>query len=135
MEEIINNIHFTNLVWAILAPLILMILDIITGYLNAWEKNEVSSSKMRDGLGKKFAELCYIIVGMICKFAIGTSSIMYFMIAYVCYMEIISLAENCDKLGFPLPTKWKEKLNNDEGIIKPENMEKEESLGDDDYGL
>lgn len=112
MENVFQNIQFTNLVWAILAPLILMVLDIITGYYNAWEKNEVSSSKMRDGLGKKCAELCYIIVGIICKYAIGTSSVMYFMILYVCYMEVISLAENCDKLGFPMPAKLKEKLNN-----------------------
>ena len=38
---------------------------------------------------------------------------MYFIVLYVSYMEIISLAENCDKLGFPLPDKLKEKLNND----------------------
>lgn len=56
------NLHFTNIWWAIGVPLFLMVLDIITGYYNAWEKNEVSSSKMRDGLGKKCAELCYIAV-------------------------------------------------------------------------
>ena len=126
MEEFLSNIHFTNLVWALLAPLILMILDIITGYYNAWEKNEISSAKMRDGLGKKCAELCYIIVGIICKYAIGTSSVMYFMIAYVCYMEIVSLAENCDKLGFPLPTKWKEKLNNNVDLTETDDSTEEE---------
>ena len=113
MEEIIQNIHFTNLAWAILAPLLLMILDIITGYYNAWKNKEVSSSKMRDGLGKKCAELCYIIVGIICKYSIGTSSVMYFMIAYVCYMEIVSLAENCAKLGVDMPEWLREKLNNE----------------------
>lgn len=112
MEEIIKNIHFTNIWWAIGVPLILMILDIITGYYNAWKNKEVSSSKMRDGLGKKCAELCYIVVGFLFKFAFGTDVVMYFVVIYVCYMEIVSLAENCTKLGLPLPNKIKEKLNN-----------------------
>lgn len=111
--ENLMNLQFTNQWWALILPLILMVLDIITGYYNAWEKDEVSSSKMRDGLGKKCAELCYIVVGFLFKFAFGTSAIMYFMVIYVCYMEIISLAENCAKLGVPMPDKLKEKLNNE----------------------
>lgn len=113
MEELMN-LQFTNTWWALALPLILMIMDILTGYYNAWKNNEVSSSKMRDGLGKKCAELCYIVVGFIFKFAFNTSSIMYFMVIYVCYMEIVSLAENCDKLGVKMPNKIKEKLNNKE---------------------
>ncbi len=111
MEELIN-LQFTNIIWQIILPLILMILDVITGYYNAWKNNEISSTRMRDGLGKKCAELCYIVVGIIFKFAFGTSTIMYFIVIYVCYMELVSLAENCTKLGFPIPDKLKEKLNN-----------------------
>lgn len=110
--ENLMNLEFTNIWWTIILPLILMVLDIVTGYYNAWEKKEISSKKMRDGLGKKCAELCYIIVGFLFKFAFGTNSIMYFIVVYVCYMEIVSLAENCDKLGFPMPDHIKEKLNN-----------------------
>lgn len=113
MEELMN-LQFTKTIWIFLLPLILMVLDIFTGYYNAWEKNEISSSKMRDGLGKKCAELCYIAVGALFQFAFGASSILYFITIYVCYMEIVSLAENCTKLGFPLPEKLKEKLNNKE---------------------
>ncbi len=113
MNELMN-LEFSNIIWCFILPLILMILDIVTGYYNAWKNNEVSSTKMRDGLGKKCAELCYIVVGFLFKFAFATSSIMYFMVIYVCYMELVSLAENCDKLGVTLPEKLKEKLNNDE---------------------
>lgn len=111
MEELMN-LHFTNIWWAIISPLILMILDVITGYFGAWKNKEISSSKMRDGLGKKCAELCYIIVGAIFKYAFGLEAILYFMVIYVCYMELVSLAENCDKLGVPLHEKIKEKINN-----------------------
>ena len=112
MDELLK-LQFTSDKWAIIVPLALMILDIFTGYYNAWKNGEISSSKMRDGLGKKCAELCYIIVGFLFKFAFGTSTIMYFIVLYVSYMEIISLAENCDKLGVKMPKELKEKLNND----------------------
>lgn len=113
MEEL-TNLEFTNLWWTLIVPLVLMVLDIITGYCGAWKNNNVSSKKMRDGLGKKCAELCYIIVGFLFRFAFGTNSIMHFIIFYICYMEIVSLAENCDKLGVPMPDKLSKKLNNKE---------------------
>ena len=111
MEELMN-LKFTNAIWVMVLPVILMVLDVLTGYYNAWKNKEISSTKMRDGLGKKCAELCYIVVGFLFRFAFGTSSIMYFMVIYVCYMELVSLAENCDKLGVKLPDKLSEKLNN-----------------------
>lgn len=69
MQELMN-LNFTNIWWLIGVPLILMILDIITGYYNAWKTNSIDSSKMRDGLGKKCAELCYIIVRIFIQFCI-----------------------------------------------------------------
>lgn len=60
MEELMK-LHFTNIWWVVLLPLFLMVMDIITGYYNAWKNNQVSSSRMRDGLGKKCAELCYTL--------------------------------------------------------------------------
>ena len=113
MEELMN-LHFTSIWWAIIVPVVLMVLDILTGYYNAWEKEQISSSKMRDGLGKKCAELCYIVVGFLFKFAFGVDIVMYFMVIYVCYMELVSLTENCAKLGLPMPEKIKNKLNNKE---------------------
>lgn len=112
MEELMN-LHFTKQFWVFVLPLFLMTLDVVTGYINAWKNNEVSSSRMRDGLGKKCAELCYIVVGTLLNFAFGISAVMYFMVIYVCYMEIMSLIENCDKLGFDMPDNWKKKVNND----------------------
>ena len=113
MNEIIQNIHFTNLWWTILAPMILIVIDVLTGLMIAWKNNNFKSAKMRAGLSKKFGELVYVLVGILTKFALGTDLILYFTVGYICFMEISSLAENCDKLGVKMPEKLKEKLNND----------------------
>ena len=112
MEEIIQNIHFTSVWWAILAPMVLIILDVLTGVVIAWRNNDFKSAKMRAGLSKKFGELVYILVGILTKFVLGTEMILYFAVIYICLMELSSLAENCDKLGVDIPQKLKEKLNN-----------------------
>ncbi len=113
MNEMIQNIHFTSIWWAILAPLILIVIDVLTGVIIAWKNNDFKSAKMRAGLSKKFGELVYVLVGILTKFALGTDLILYFTVGYICFMEISSLAENCDKLGVKMPEKLKEKLNNE----------------------
>lgn len=114
MEEILNNIpiEFTNEMWAIITPLILIILDVLSGVVKAWRNNNFDSSKMRAGLGKKFGEIIYVIIGVLTKFALNTNIIEYFLTGYICIMEISSLLENCDELGVPIPEKLKEKINN-----------------------
>ena len=110
--EILEELQFTHSFWAIVLPCILMIFDIITGYYNAWKRDEVSSQKMRDGLGKKLAELVYICIGMLISSAFGVKGIGFFISMYVIYMEIVSIAENCKKLGVKLPEEVSKKLNN-----------------------
>lgn len=112
MEELIQNIHFTNIWWAILAPMILIIIDVLTGLVIAWRNGDFKSSIMRTGLSKKFGELVYVLVGILTKFALGTELILYFAVGYICLMELSSLAENCEKLGVPINSKLKDKLNN-----------------------
>lgn len=112
MEEIIQNIHFTNLLWTIITPIILIVLDVLTGIITAWKNNNFQSAKMREGLSKKFGEIVYILVGIVSKFALGTEIILYFTVSYICIMEISSLLENSDKLGIPIPNNIKDKINN-----------------------
>lgn len=113
MEEIMQNIQFTNEMWAILAPMILIVLDILTGIVIAWRNNDFKSAIMRTGLSKKFGELVYVLVGILAKYALGTELILYFTVVYICFMEISSLLENCEKLGVPMSDKIREKINND----------------------
>ena len=110
--DYLMNLKFTSDIWYIIIPLILCALDVFTGYINAWIEHDIQSSKMRSGLGKKFGELCYVVVGVISKYALGINSIMVFLTLYISFMEIMSLFENCSKLGVPMPELISKKLNN-----------------------
>lgn len=112
--ELLEKLEFSHDYWIILLPLVLMVFDIITGYYNAWKTKTISSSRMRDGLGKKLAEIVYIVVGILIGIAFNVRAIEYFISLYVIYMELMSIAENCKKLGVKMPEKLQEKLNNNE---------------------
>lgn len=113
MQDFYSEFHFTSIWWALIFPIVLIILDIMTGVINAWKNNNFQSSIMRAGLSKKFGEIVYILVGILTKFAIDTDIILYFLVGYISLMEISSLFENCDKLGVKIPEKIKEKINNE----------------------
>lgn len=116
MENILNNIEFSNIWWAIATPMILIVLDVLTGLIISWRNGDFKSAIMRAGLSKKFGELIYVLVGILTKFALNTDLILYFSVVYICLMELSSLAENCEKLDVKMPPKIKEllkqKLNN-----------------------
>ncbi len=116
--EYIQNLKFTNDFWIIVLPCVLMLIDVITGYYNAWKNKKVSSSKMRDGLGKKIAEICYIVVGLLIGLAFEVKAVTYLIALYVVYMELVSVFENCSKLGIPTPSFIKEKLKTNNENIK-----------------
>lgn len=120
MEIFMTEFEIKNVVWFILLPLILEVLDVITGYLNAWINDDIQSKKMREGLGKKVAELVYCSVALLINELFNMPSASYFISGYICFMEIMSLAENCDKLGVPMPNFLKKKVNNIEDEFKGE---------------
>lgn len=48
--------------WVILALcLAMMVLDLVTGYVGAWQRKEIKSDKMRTGLFHK-ASFCFLII-------------------------------------------------------------------------
>lgn len=120
MEELLK-LNFAHEEWKIIVPLILMVMDIITGYYNAWRKNKVKSSKMRDGIGKKIAELIYILIGFLFSRAFGLASVSYFISIYITYMELMSVAENCKQLGIKIPATLKDKLDIEENTKTRKN--------------
>lgn len=99
----------------LLLPFILMVLDFLTGITHAWATGHLKSYKMRDGLNKKVGEICILLVGYIFTWTINAPK--YLMIGltiYIVIMELISLSENLDKMGVPIPKPLKKALRNAE---------------------
>lgn len=85
---------------AIVAVLLLILLDVAFGLGNAIAKHEYSSAKMREGIGHKCSELGFVLVGIIVDgtiaggFDLGFSApVLTAICAYLCIMEIGSLLE------------------------------------------
>ena len=116
--EIMNNLNFANNFWVVMMPTILMVLDVATGFVNAWSKREIKSSIMRQGLARKFGELTVIGIGQLFFFGLGLPKYCVgFVSFYIMLMELVSIAENLDKLGVPIPKFIKKVLSNAENKI------------------
>lgn len=118
VNEVFGQMKFTNDFWLIALPAILMSLDVATGFINAWAKNEIKSSVMRQGLARKFGELVILGIGQLFFFGVGLPKYCVgFVSFYIILMELISICENLDKLGVPIPKFIKKVLNNAEKKI------------------
>ena len=90
----------------ITAVLVLMALDIVFGLANAIAKGEYGSSKMREGIAHKCAELGFILVGIIADATIiggvdigFTAPVLVTVCVYLAVMEIGSLLETFAKMN------------------------------------
>ena len=102
----LSAFSFKSDFYTITLPMFMMAVDIVTGFLNAWKKKQVKSSVMRTGLAKKMGEICVILIGV--ALVKGTTAPHYILAGlsfYIILMEAVSVAENLDKLGVPIP-KW-----------------------------
>lgn len=111
--EFIGKFHFANEILVLIIPTALMAIDVITGYVKAWALGTFSSKKMRLGLSKKTGELAIIIVGELLSFSLGLPKyIMNGIAIYIIFMEVVSIIENAEKMGVPLPVKIHNIVNN-----------------------
>lgn len=83
----------------------LVLIDYITGVVNAIMHGELSSEKMRQGLGHKFAYLAIICVALIVEYGsdyinLGIELPVFIPVcAGICLIEITSTVENCVKIN------------------------------------
>lgn len=104
MENITQDIQFTHRYWVLLLPLILMSADIVTGWIQATINGTWDSTKMRTGLFRKSGEMLVIILAWAISVAINIPvDIAAWIAIYICIMEIISVCENLDQAGIPMP--------------------------------
>lgn len=112
VRPIMENIHISNQWYYILIPVVIMGFDMLTGFLNAWIKKEVMSSKLRSGITKKFGEMVMIIIALFFYYTIGLPiEIVTCITIYIVVMELISIIENLNKLGVRVPNWIKKRLN------------------------
>ena len=81
------------------------VLDILTGFLRAYDQKSVSSKKMRHGALSKISIWCVVVVSMIVSGYLKTDLTTY-VIGYYLIMEIISIFENVS-VFVPVPDKLK----------------------------
>ena len=84
---------------------LLVLIDYVTGVVNAIMHSELSSEKMRRGLGHKFAYLAIICVALIVEYGsdyinLGIKLPVFVPVCVgICLIEITSIMENCVKIN------------------------------------
>lgn len=98
------------------------ILDIVTGFIKAYDQKNVSSKKMKHGALAKVSIWCVVVVSIILSAYLGTDMTTY-IVGYYLIMEIVSILENAS-VFVPVPDKLKNMLDNDQ-IDKKEDVKEE----------
>ena len=98
------------------------ILDIVTGFLKAYDQKNVSSKKMKHGAFSKVSIWCVVLVTVILSNYFDTDFTGY-ILGYYLIMEVVSILENVS-FFIPVPDKIKNILNDDQ----VEKTNKEETV-------
>lgn len=100
------------------------ILDIVTGFIKAYDQKNVSSKKMKHGALAKVSIWCVVVVSIILSSYLGTDLTTY-IIGYYLIMEIVSILENAS-VFVPVPDKLKNMLDNEQvgktEVVKEETV-------------
>lgn len=111
--ETFKELHFQSMFWLLMLPSAMMAIDVITGLMGAWIRKDFQSTKMRGGLAKKAGELLVILIGILFTYGMGIpQQILSCLSLYIVLMELMSIVENLDQLGVPLPKALKDVVNN-----------------------
>lgn len=84
---------------------LLVLIDYVTGVVDAIMHGELSSEKMRRGLGHKFAYLAIVCVALIVEYGsdyidLGIELPVFIPVCVgICLIEITSIMENCVKIN------------------------------------
>lgn len=88
------------------------ILDIVTGFIKAYDQKNVSSKKIKHGALAKVTIWCVVVVSIILSAYLGTDLTTY-IVGYYLIMEIVSILENVS-VFIPVPDKLKNMLSNEQ---------------------
>lgn len=88
------------------------ILDIVTGFIKAYDQKDISSKKMKHGALSKVTMWCVVMVTIILSNYFETDFTGY-ILGYYLIMEVVSIIENAS-FFIPVPDKIKNLLNNEQ---------------------
>lgn len=94
-----------TLLYEFLAVLVFTITDYITGIINAIMHSNLSSAKMREGLGHKFTYLCVFFVAWFIDFEMKHIDIGFYsaltpiVTTAIVFIELSSIIENIGKIN------------------------------------
>lgn len=95
-----------QMMWAIIACLVMMIFDIVTGFMGAWKNEDIQSTKMREGLFHKGALILLIILAWMCELFVMhvpdlgiTIPLVIPSCVIIFAMEMISITENVAEIN------------------------------------
>lgn len=88
------------------------VLDIVTGFIKAYDQKNVSSKKMKHGAFSKVSMWCVVLVTVILSNYFDTDFTAY-ILGYYLIMEVVSILENVS-FFIPVPDKIKSILNNEQ---------------------
>lgn len=125
--QYVSQFHFRNELWVLFIPLILMAIDVLTGIIKAWAHNDFKSAIMRSGLAKKAGEIMILVVGEVISYGLMLpDTIMNGISFYIIFMEVMSILENADELGIPVPKFVRDVINNVDDKLQHGDKKKEE---------
>lgn len=102
METLFNDVNFSTSMWQLATPFIFMLIDIISGYVQAIINKNVDSKIMREGLLHKFLLTLVLTIGYVIQFAFNLTFVAQAISIYICVMELMSILENLKKAGVDL---------------------------------
>ena len=98
------------------------VLDIVTGFLKAYDQKNISSKKMRHGALSKFSIWCVIVVSIMVSDYLKTDLTSY-VTGYYLIMEVVSIFENVS-VFVPVPDKLKNMLETHTSQKEPKETDK-----------
>ena len=119
LENLINTLNFSSIIWQIATPLIFSLCDVLTGFIQAIINNEVQSKVMREGLLHKSLIIIIVFLSFVASLTFNISLISKTVCIYVIVMETMSIVENLGKAGI--------KIEIIDKILKKEGSETDET--------
>ena len=99
LNEIIEILDFSSILWQILTPIIFSLSDVLTGFIQAVINNNLDSKTMRQGLLHKCLIILVVILSFVVDRTFNLPIVSKVVCIYIIVMETISIFENLTKAG------------------------------------